>query len=459
MTSSSPPKIRDFETYSLSPSDRIRLIHGYVTSSTSQGGLGITPGNSQYPHIQSVFCLHDHAFNKAWIDRWTRRELGINISDQELDIIRHQFGESVALYYAFLATYTKALLLPTFLGVTFWKFGAPYHPLYSALVVLWSIGMVEWWRIRERKLAVRWGSRGAFRVEKRRVEFDAVVKERSPAPKHDDDDDDGAFPWWKREIRILTSLPVIILAALALSGLLTGLFIIEAFVTQLYTGPGHQVAALFPTILFAALVPQFMALYQKVASRLSESSSCYMFMMYLLRCAAEWENHAHQSTHDSSLAIKTFALSAIIAYLGLALSAFVYVPFGESIMATVHMVFFAEGTESLSSTDHITTTASAIYTGAAKVKPTALHATHFASKLDSSRLQNQMFAYTVTNQILNTFIEIGLPYVLKAIKGRKIPVLHKHAGEKPLNQEERFLIDVKEQAARDDYSLFCMFWV
>lgn len=219
-----------------------------------------------------MFCLHDHTFNKAWLDRWTRRELGINISDNELDIIRHQFGESFALYYSFLATYTKALLFPTFLGITFWKFGAPYHPLYSALVVLWSIGMVEWWRIRERKLAVKWGSRGAFRVEKRRVEFD-VERKRGSTPDYDDDD--VAFPWWKREIRILTSLPVIILAALVLTALLTGLFIIEAFATQLYTGPGHQLASLFPTILFAALVPQFMVLYQKIAARLSEPSSCY----------------------------------------------------------------------------------------------------------------------------------------------------------------------------------------
>ena len=121
-------------------------------------------------------------------------------------------------------------------------------------------------------------------------------------------------------------------------------------------------------------------------------------------------------------------------------------------MATVHMTFFAEGTESLSSTEHITTTASSIYTGAVKVKPTPLQANHFASKLDSSRLQNQMFAYTVTNQIINTFLEIGLPYVLKAIKGRKIPVLRKQAGG---DEKENFLEDVKEQATRDDCSLFC----
>jgi hypothetical protein len=180
--------------------------------------------------------------------------------------------------------------------------------------------------------------------------------------------------------------------------------------------------------------------------------------MHLLYCEANWENHAHQSTHDSSLTIKTFALSAIIAYLGLSLSAFVYVPFGEAIMATVYMTLFAEGTGAPLSTDHLTTTASAIYTGAVKVEPTSFHANNFTSKLDASRLQNQMFAYTVTNQILDTFLEVGLPYVLKIIKGRKIPVLHKNADRKPLSKEEDFLEDVKEQAARDDCSLFCTSW-
>jgi anoctamin-10 len=56
------------------------------------------------------------------------------------------------------------------------------------------------------------------------------------------------------------------------------------------------------------LVPRFMALYQSAAVKLTW-----------------WENHARQSTHEASLTVKTFSLSAIVAYLGLALSAFVCV--------------------------------------------------------------------------------------------------------------------------------------
>jgi anoctamin-10 len=40
---------------------------------------------------------------------------------------------------------------------------------------------------------------------------------------------------------------------------------------------------------------------------------------------------------------------------------------------------------------------------------------HARRKLNPSRLQDQMFAYTVTNQIINTFTEIGLPYILRFI--------------------------------------------
>jgi len=71
--------------------------------------------------------------------------------------------------------------------------------------------------------------------------------------------------------------------------------------------------------LFVASVPQILAVYRNLAHRLTN-----------------WENHAHQSTHDASLTIKTFALSAIVAYLGLSLSAFLYVPFGPFLMGYVH---------------------------------------------------------------------------------------------------------------------------
>ena len=39
---------------------------------------------------------------------------------------------------------------------------------------------------------------------------------------------------------MVASVPVIMLFGVVLAGLLTGIFVFEAFVTHLYTGPGHK---------------------------------------------------------------------------------------------------------------------------------------------------------------------------------------------------------------------------
>ena len=144
---------------------------------------------------------------------------------------------------------------------------------------------------------------------------------------------------------------------------------------------------LFNTILFLAAVPNFLGVYQKYATRLTNL-----------------ENHKHQSTYVYSLTIKRFALSAIVAYLGLALSAFVYVPFGEQIMTYVH--------SQLNAQPGLNETAEA-----AKDAASAGIWQHdigsVTTSINTTRLQSQMYAYTVTNQIIGTFLEVGLPYIMR----------------------------------------------
>jgi anoctamin-10 len=93
--------------------------------------------------------------------------------------------------------------------------------------------------------------------------------------------------------------------------------------------------SLAPTILFMALVPRFMAVYQAFALKLTH-----------------WENHAHQSTHEASLTLKTFSLSAVVAYLGISLSAFVYVPFGGDVMARVQTFLFRQADHPIAASTH-----------------------------------------------------------------------------------------------------------
>lgn len=135
---------------------------------------------------------------------------------------RMQFGDAVALYFAFLASYTHNLIFISVAGLLTYYFGHAYSIVYSSLLFLWSVVFVEYWRIRERLYAVAWCSLGSVRVEKHRPTY--IEGHR----------------WWKRELKILFSVPVITLFASVLAVLLTAIFVIEAFVTALYTGPGHQ---------------------------------------------------------------------------------------------------------------------------------------------------------------------------------------------------------------------------
>lgn len=193
-------------------------MHAYISSSPADGGLGISPDASEWDLVDSIFPLHDKEFNDLWVRAWTPR----NIASVQLERIRDQFGDSLALYFAFLASYTKFLVGPAAFGVTAHFLFPAYSPVYSVLISLWSIAFVEWWRVKERKLSLRFGTRGSFKVERRRTQY-----------KHGN-------PWWHREVRVLASIPVIFFFAGLLSAILTANFIFEAFVTQLYQGPGKQ---------------------------------------------------------------------------------------------------------------------------------------------------------------------------------------------------------------------------
>ncbi|KAG6855942.1 hypothetical protein H0H87_009135 [Tephrocybe sp. NHM501043] len=387
----------------LSSADHIRLVHGYVTSIPQDGGLGIVPGSYDWDLVES-------------------------------------FGDSIALYFAFLSSYTKALVFPAVLGILCFFFGTSYSPVYSTLVFAWSVIFVEWWRVHERILSLRFGTRGSFRVEKRRADYKP------------------GFSWWRRELRILVSIPVLLLFAGTLAALLTGIFVFEAFVTQLYTGPGHQYISFSPTVLFVALIPQFLKLYQLLAVRLTS-----------------WENHAHYSSYSASLTLKTFALSALVAYLGLGLSAFVYVPFGEGIMQVMQMWLF-QGV----ATGPLVGSNSTMTDGVSEESvpgPTGglwdVNKSNAKHKLNPGRIKDQMFAYTVTNQVVNTFVEVGLPFVLRAVSsfrsgkkavstpgspseknGVKKRVVFEDEKEKGGMAEREFLDNVRAEVALPDYELF-----
>ena len=81
-----PSADTDLDATPLSPADRIRLVHAYITSTPQDGGLGIVPECNEWDFVQSVMALHDHDFNEKWIRLWTTHR----IASVQLEKIRDQ---------------------------------------------------------------------------------------------------------------------------------------------------------------------------------------------------------------------------------------------------------------------------------------------------------------------------------------------------------------------------------
>nr|CDI55310.1 related to IST2-Plasma membrane protein that may be involved in osmotolerance [Melanopsichium pennsylvanicum 4] len=378
----------------LTPASRLRLVDSLLTlpnltsdavkdasggKSQVPSGAGLRIGNKEFPHLVDMSAIHDPAYNSSWMKRWAHTSpfkafTGVGLDD--LDSIREHFGEDVALYFGFLNYYFQALAPAAALGVLLWLLGRPFSPVYSFGLVIWSCLFVELWRMKERKLAVRWGTLGVSQVDRRRHDFVPRATRIDPATEEPEE----VFEWWRRELRVILSLPIVALFASILAATVTLMFVIEIFVTQLYHGPLKMAVPFIPTALLVVAVPQIMAAWQATAVAITK-----------------WENHHSAKSYDHSLTLKRFAMQAITAYGALTLSAYVYIPFGENIMQTmVAQGWFKDSIKE------------AVRQGKIGEKGIDFH-------INPDRMHTQLFAVSVTSQFVNAFTELALPVILRKV--------------------------------------------
>lgn len=102
-------------------------------------------------------------------------------------------------------------------------------------------------------------------------------------------------------------------------------------------------------------------------------------------------------THSfRSLTLKTFIFTALVAYLGLALTAFIYVPFGEGLMRIVQVWLFQGAIPHTGDEMNVNLTETP---AAPKASFWDIDGSHAETKLNPGRLKDQLFTFLVTNQI------------------------------------------------------------
>lgn len=180
-----------------------------------------------------------------------------------------------------------------------------------------------------------------------------------------------------------------------------------------------------PTALFVVCIPQIMAMWQATAARLTN-----------------WENHYSTRQHDASMTIKMFALQGVVAYGALTLSAFVYIPFGQTIMdVIVQRGFFASSISKAESRGDL--------------KRNAAGGVNF--DINPSRMHAQLFAVLTTSQAINAFTEIGLPYIMRKVNDFMEARKEKSDAKKTAvadTPEAKFLDLVEEDLSRPPYDTF-----
>ncbi|CEQ41706.1 SPOSA6832_03452, partial [Sporobolomyces salmonicolor] len=379
---------------------------------------------AEFPHLLSIFPPHNPIYNALWQKRWmslpsTSAAAGaslnpldkLTIPQSELDDLKAHLGEKVALYFAFLSYYFRSLVFPSVVGLLFWALGLPFHPIAGVGFVGYGILFVESWRLKERALAVHWGTYKLERTELQRPGFRGDGKEVDPVTGVTIE----AWPFRKTLLRGLASLPAYAAFVAFLGALVSGIYVVETLLGEIYDGPGKRFLTLIPTVLFVTIVPQVTSLWQLTAAKLTS-----------------FENHPRHTEHEASLTIKIFALNFVSAYGNLLLTSFVYIPFGAFLIPHILSLLPSRHAAALCSAS------SAIRAGSFSINPI--------------KLKTQYVAYSLTNQVSGAFLEVGLPY-LKARFGPQVaaklhphsPEAEKHAAGSDHEDEKQFLERVRKE--------------
>ncbi|KAJ2847112.1 hypothetical protein GGI22_006070, partial [Coemansia erecta] len=294
-------EVGDDAAEQLSVAERQRIVHRLIVGPASEGCAGVNA--EREAHVAAVFPLHNQAFNRSWIRHWSAKWL---IDRHDLRRIRENFGEEVAMYFAFLQSYFLWLALPAVAGLAWWVAGWSFSWQFGVLLVLWSVLFTETWARREADIATYWGVHGVERAAAlRRPDFrpdrhvaDPATGEMAPF-----------FSNGKRWLRRLLGVPVVLALALVMALLVSLIFALQTFLDEYYDGPFHAALGFAPLILFSACLPVYTSACTRIAKLLTD-----------------YENYEYESEYAAQYTTKIFVFQFLQDQLYLFLTAWVFVP-------------------------------------------------------------------------------------------------------------------------------------
>lgn len=284
------------------PVDRFKLIVSIVEADLESSGAEIAIGDDlddgDHPAL-AFFPLHAEEELRGLQDDWKP----IHMFNSPIHRVRNYFGEKVAMYFAFLSFYNRALLFPAFLGLIYFAIQMAETGQRVDVNGIWVLGFsmaiwgtvfLEYWKRKEAKLRMVWGMTHFSEKEQTRPEFRGEFIASSV---------DGSlelyYPWHKKILGLLMSGSVIFTLIACVIASVTGIFLWRADTSD-------QTTLYLISVVNAIQIQILNFVYSLVSNKLNEN-----------------ENHRTDTEFENALIAKSFLFKFVNSYNSLFYIAFI----------------------------------------------------------------------------------------------------------------------------------------
>lgn len=279
---------------------RLKLIYYFLKASSVEGGCDIQL--TQLLHNNSILAfypLHNRTLAAEIHDQID----GILVSPMRFpfDSLKEYFGEKVTLFFVYIGHYSEFLFWPGIIGIAFqivvWAkwggihtegFSHPVLPFYGIVITVWSIFMLEYWKRKQIKYALKWGMIGFEASEPERPEFKGEM-----IISYVDGKKMLYFPKGAQAHRKSWSFTAIYTFIFLVIGVVAGIYYMR-YTLQPKIG---SYASTVASILNAVQIQVFNMIYQFMANKLTAA-----------------ENHKTDTAFEDSMITKTFLFQFINSY-------------------------------------------------------------------------------------------------------------------------------------------------
>eukprot|EP01039_Chlorochromonas_danica_P004477 gene4477-4905_t len=251
--------------------------------------------------IKACFPLH----NGTQIEMLTLKWKQFPIQRLPLEDLKEYFGEKIALYFVFMEHYTSFLAIPAVVGIPLQiavfamnDYSAPFLPFFSFFVALWAITMLEFWKRREKRTALKWGM-----IDFETDEVDRADFRGETIPSFIDGSEIRYFSSKKRNILLFQSVLGVATLMLLVIGVVVSIYVIRYSIAA---DVGDSNAQTVASVANAVQIQVLNYIYSIIANALSER-----------------ENHRTDTQFEDTMIAKIFWFQFVNSYASFFYLAFV----------------------------------------------------------------------------------------------------------------------------------------